>query len=365
VENLVEMTSSFWHGKSVFVTGHTGFKGGWLTLWLDQMGADVHGFSLNPPTDVALFDVADVASVLCGDVRADLADLDALNSALKAAEPEVIFHLAAQSLVRDSYVSPLTTFATNIMGTANLLEAARTVDSVRAVIVVTTDKVYQNTDQNVLFREQDPLGGHDPYSASKAATEIVTASYRASFYNVQDGHPARIATARAGNVIGGGDWATDRLVPDCLRAFAKGQSVLLRYPNATRPWQHVLEPLSGYVRLAENLLSENGANYAKAWNFGPDSADDATVHTVAEAVARHWDGGATVAVENLGDHPHEAGLLKLDSTLARKELDWHPRWGLDRALEQTVAWHRQWLRGADMKVLCQDQINSYISAPVK
>lgn len=356
---MVEMSTFSWRGKSVFVTGHTGFKGGWLSLWLQQMGADVHGLSLNPQSDPALFDAAEVAEGLSGDVRADLADLDALKTALKTARPEVIFHLAAQSLVRYSYTNPLATFSTNIMGTANLLEAAREVDSVRAIVVVTTDKVYQNAEQEIKFCEQDPLGGHDPYSASKAATEIITASYRTSFYNVSDGPPVEIATARAGNVIGGGDWATDRLVPDCLQSFSRGQTALLRYPNAVRPWQHVLEPLSGYLSLAEHLLSEDGANYAKAWNFGPDDSGDATVHTVAETAARFWGDGATVAIESHDDHLLEAGLLKLNGELARNELGWHPCWNLDQALEQTVAWYRQWQKGGNMKSMCLDQINAY------
>ena len=362
MESLVEVNSLFWQGKSVFVTGHTGFKGGWLSLWLAQMGADVHGFALNPPSDPALFDAADIKTVLASDIRADLTDLDTLKLAMKAAKPEVVFHLAAQSLVRESYSNPLATFATNIMGTANLLEVAREVDSVRAIVVVTTDKVYQNAEQEIKFSEQDSLGGHDPYSASKAATEIITASYRSSFYNVMDSHTVQIATARAGNVIGGGDWATDRLVPDCLRSFSKGQTVLLRYPNAVRPWQHVLEPLSGYLSLAEHLLSEDGVNYAKAWNFGPDDSDDASVHTVAETAAKFWGVGASVTLENLGEHPHEAGLLKLDSGLARNKLGWCPFWNLGQALEQTIAWHRQWLKGGNMKALCYDQINAYTAA---
>jgi CDP-glucose 4,6-dehydratase len=359
---MVEMNSSFWRAKPVFVTGHTGFKGSWLSLWLAQMEADVHGFSLSPPSDPALFDVADIKTELASDTRADLADLKALKSSLKAAKPEVIFHLAAQALVRDSYANPLATFATNVMGTANLLEAAREVDSVRTIVVVTTDKVYQNAEQEIKFSEQDSLGGHDPYSASKAATEIITASYRSSFYNVTNSQPVQIATARAGNVIGGGDWATDRLVPDCLRSFSKSQTVLLRYPNAVRPWQHVLEPLSGYLSLSEHLLSEDGANYAKAWNFGPADSDDASVHTVAETAAKFWGDGATVALENLVDHPHEAGLLKLDSGLARTELGWCSCWSLAKALEQTVDWHRQWQRGSNMKALCRDQINAYTAA---
>jgi len=369
VENVEIMMPLVWQGKSVFVTGHTGFKGSWLSLWLAQMGAEVHGFSLNPPSDPALFDVAEISNIISSDVRDDLANLDKLKSALKSAKPEVVFHLAAQALVRDGYKNPLDTFAANIMGTANLLEVVRDVDSVRAIVVVTTDKVYENAEQEILFNEADPLGGHDPYSASKAAAEIITASYRNSFYNVKDGHPAQIATARAGNVIGGGDWATDRLVPDCLRSFSANEAVLLRYPNAVRPWQHVLEPLSGYLVLAEKLLSESGPdfahNFAKAWNFGPDDDADATVHNVAETAARLWGGGASVAVKNNNDNPYEAGLLKLNSTLARNELGWKPRWNLDQALQHTIEWHHQWLKGSDMKSMCQNQINAYILAATK
>lgn len=357
------MNPTFWSDKSVFLTGHTGFKGSWLSLWLDHMGAQVHGFSLNPPSDPALFDVADISTDLASDVRADLADLNALKSALKSAKPEVIFHLAAQSLVRESYAEPLNTLATNIMGTANLLEAVREVDTVRAIVIVTTDKVYENAEKEILFDEQNPLGGHDPYSASKAATEIITASYRASFYKVRDGHAAQIATARAGNVIGGGDWASNRLVPDCLHSFSKGESVLLRYPNAVRPWQHVLEPLAGYLNLAENLSSGDGVDFARAWNFGPDDSGDATVHHVAEEMARLWGGGSTVMVENFDNHPHEAGLLKLNSTHARNELNWAPCWSLNQALEKTVGWHQKWLNGSNMKSACLEQIDAYTSRP--
>lgn len=359
----MRINPSQWCDKSVFITGHTGFKGGWLALWLHQMGANVHGYSIDPPSDPALFDVADVSSVMAEDVRADLADLEALKSALKSAKPDVVFHLAAQPLVRDSYENPINTFATNIMGTANLLEAVREINSVRAVIIVTTDKVYENDEQQSRFVEDDPLGGHDPYSASKAAAEIITASCRASFYNVKGGHPAQVATARAGNVIGGGDWANDRIIPDCVRSFTTGQPVILRYPNAVRPWQHVLEPLSGYLNLAEKLLSENGSIFAKSWNFGPNDNSDASVHCVAETAARIWGQGASVTVKNIDDQPHEMGQLKLDSTLARKELGWKPQWDLQQALEQTISWYRQWQQGADMKAACLEQINTYISTP--
>ncbi len=361
LEDLVSMNTALWYGRSVFVTGHTGFKGGWLTLWLHQLGAKVYGYALSPPTEPSLFEVAGVGTVLASDTRADLADLTHLKSTLNKTQPEVIFHLAAQSLVRESYRDPLGTLASNVMGTAHVLEAARAVDSVRAIVLITTDKVYENRAWVYPYREIDPLGGHDPYSASKAAAEIVSASYRASFFG-DAGHPARVATARAGNVIGGGDWATDRLVPDCLRAFSANESVHLRFPQSVRPWQHVLEPLAGYLQLAEHLLAPDGARFAKAWNFGPDESRDVTVGEVAEAIARHWGEGARVELAPAVEHPHEATLLRLDSTGARNELGWKPRWSLEQALEQIVAWHRGWMQGADMAAISLNQIRVYESS---
>lgn len=355
----VEMTPNFWNGKRVFVTGHTGFKGGWLSLWLHKFGATVHGYALNPPTDPALFDVAAVGSLLASDTRADLADLEQLRTSLKKTHPEVVFHLAAQPLVRESYRDPLGTLRSNVMGTAHVLEAARAVDSVRAVVLITTDKVYENQESAHQYREVDPLGGRDPYSASKAAAEIVAASYRASFFENETSHSANVATARAGNVIGGGDWAADRLVPDCLRSFAKGESVRLRFPRAVRPWQHVLEPLSGYLQLAQQLFGCDGAKFAKAWNFGPDESGDATVGEVAEMIARLWGTNARVEHRPSVENPHEAGLLRLDSTNARAELGWEPRWSLSEALEQTVAWHQAWRRGDDMAAVSVDQIQTF------
>lgn len=242
---MVGSAPEFWRGRSVLVTGHTGFKGGWLTLWLHGLGARVHGYALDPPTEPSLFETAYIRKLLASDTRADLANLTTLKSTFDEAQPEAIFHLAAQSLVREGYRDPLATLASNVMGTAQVLEAARASDTVRAIVLITTDKVYENREWAYPYREIDPLGGHDPYSASKAAAEIIAASYRASFFNGEHGHPAHVATARAGNVIGGGDWARDRLVPDCLRAFGEGKPVRLRFPNAVRPWQHVLEPLAG------------------------------------------------------------------------------------------------------------------------
>lgn len=359
MEGVVMPSTAVWQHASVFLTGHTGFKGSWLALWLHALGARVHGYALNPSTTPAMFDVARVASTLASDTRADLNNLATLRQSLAAAQPRVVFHLAAQSLVRPSYADPVGTFATNVMGTAHLLEAVRSVKSVEAVVIVTTDKVYDNREWSYPYRETDPLGGHDPYSASKGAAEIVTASFRSSFFSCEDGHPARIATARAGNVIGGGDWAPDRLVPDCFKAFAEGSPVKLRYPHAIRPWQHVLEPLSGYLRLAEALLGPDGKRYANAWNFGPDLAGDATVGEVAQAVAKLWGGTARVECPEQVGMPHEAGLLRLDASRARAELGWRPQWTLEHALQQTVGWHQAWLAGEDMAARTFRQIGEY------
>lgn len=359
LENLVNIDGNFWRSRSVLVTGHTGFKGGWLAAWLHGLGAQVHGYALDPPTVPSLFEVARVGAMLASDTRADVADLDALRRAIDQANPEIVFHLAAQPIVREGYRTPIETLKTNIVGTAHLLEAVRTSGSVRAVVVVTSDKVYENRERAYPYREADPLGGRDPYSASKACAEIVTSSYRASFFTAPSGHPARVASVRAGNVVGGGDWAADRLVPDCNRAFAAGEPVRLRFPGAVRPWQHVLEPLSGYLQLASRLLSDNGEDYARAWNFGPDAADVATVRDVVEWAARLWGAEGLVDPAPSADNPHEAGLLHLDSTLARSQLGWRPRWSVRQALERTVAWQKAWLRGDDMTRFSVAQITDY------
>jgi CDP-glucose 4,6-dehydratase len=342
------------------VTGHTGFTGGWLTLWLHRLGSRVHGYALNPPTDPSLFEVARIKSVLASDTRADLADLRQLRNVFNETKPEVVFHLAAQPLVRQSYRDPLETFSSNVMGTAHVLEAGRETPSLRALVLVTTDKVYANREQNLPYRETDPLGGHDPYSASKAAAEIIAASYRESFF--ADEARANVATARAGNVIGGGDWATDRLVPDCLRAFAANQPVRLRYPKSVRPWQHVLDAVRGYLLLAERLLAPDGRRFAGGWNFGPGVSGDATVADVASTVARLWASGAAVELAPSPRNPHEAGPLRLDSTLARTELGWEPRWSLPQALEHTMRWHQAWKRDSDMAAVSLEQISAYEGA---
>lgn len=358
MENMVRTRSDTWAGRKVFVTGHTGFKGGWLALWLNRLGAVVHGYALNPPTSPSMFDASEVSSVMASDIRADLADLSRLKEAISETNPEVVFHLAAQALVRESYHDPIATFASNVTGTAHLLEAVRGVSSVRAVVIITTDKVYENREWAYPYREIDALGGHDPYSASKAAAEIVAASYRASFHDRSDA-PTHVATARAGNVIGGGDWAADRLVPDCFRAFAYKQAVRLRFPDAVRPWQHVLEPLAGYIQLAELLLSSCGADYARAWNFGPDIHGDATVGQIAQIVADYWGEGAEVELFPSDGNPHEAGLLRLDSSSSRTMLCWKPRWSIPEALKHTVDWHHAWLRGENMTKVSLAQIAAY------
>ena len=354
------LTASLWNNQAVFVTGHTGFKGSWLILWLRLLGAKVSGYALNPPTTPSLFEVAQVAQGLETDYRADLADLAKLRSALTETQPTVIFHLAAQPLVRESYRDPLQTFATNVLGTANLLEAARTIGSVRAVVVVTTDKVYENQEWLYPYREVDPLGGHDPYSASKAASELVTVSYYRSFFADRS---VGVATARAGNVIGGGDWAKDRLVPDCLRAFEQGQPVTLRYPYAVRPWQHVLEPLSGYLLLAEKLFIDP-VTYSTSWNFGPNATDEATVGQVADMMCKLWGEGAQVNSEVLTEKPHEAGTLKLDTSQSHHQLGWMPQWSIQQALTATVEWQKAWLRGQAMDQFCREQIQTYRATDV-
>lgn len=359
MEGLVGMRGSVWNDCPVLITGHTGFKGGWLSLWLHRLGARVHGYARDIPTVPSLFEAARVAGILATDTRADLADLERLRRILAECAPSVVFHLAAQSIVRGGYSDPIGTLASNVMGTANVLEAVRGQSSVRAVVIITTDKVYENQEWIFPYREIDHLGGHDPYSASKAAAEVVTASYRSSYFGPGKEHGARVATARAGNVIGGGDWACDRLVPDCLRAFAAGEPLRLRYPSAVRPWQHVLEPLAGYLRLAEVLLENSGENFAEAWNFGPDARGDVCVEEVARALACYWGGEAKVEPAPSSVAPHEASQLRLDSSAARTRLKWWPRWSLDDALESTVEWHKNWLRGDDMREFSLQQIASY------
>lgn len=333
VENVVNP----WQGRRVFLTGHTGFKGSWLALWLAHRGAVTRGFALDPETTPNLFTVAAVGRQL-DDVRGDIRNFETLNASLQEFAPEVVFHLAAQPLVRRSYQDPLGTYAANVMGTAHLLEAVRRCLSVRAVVCVTTDKCYQNQEWVWPYRETDPLGGFDPYSSSKACAEIVTAAYRNSFLYSHDGRPIGVATARAGNVIGGGDWSEDRLVPDLIRGFQSGNPPQIRNPHAVRPWQHVLEALRGYLLLAGELLRDP-TRFSSSYNFGPDERDACSVGQLATRIATLWGNGANWR-SNSTPGAHEARLLRLDSSKARAELNWKPSMALETTLEWIVRWHR-------------------------
>lgn len=347
------VTPGFWHGKKVFLTGHTGFKGGWLALWLQKLGAEVTGFALPPPTQPGLFEVAQVASGMQS-VIGDIRDATALAQALTHAQPEIVIHMAAQPLVRHAYAHPVETYSTNVMGLVNLLEAVRQTGSVRAVVNVTTDKCYENREWVWGYRENEALGGHDPYSSSKACAELVSASYRRSYH-------LPLATARAGNVIGGGDWAADRLIPDILRAIEAGQPVQIRHPQAIRPWQHVLEPLYGYLTLAEKLYTHGDIEdspFASAWNFGPAESDAQPVQWLVEQLTARWGRGACWQQDD-GNHPHEAHYLKLDCAKSRSALGWLPRWPLARGLAEIVDWHQHYLAGGDMRTFSLARIDAY------
>ncbi|AMO93785.1 CDP-glucose 4,6-dehydratase [Collimonas fungivorans] len=352
------MNPLFWAGKKVFLTGHTGFKGSWLSLWLQQLGAEVTGFALPPPTDPSLFDIAGVAQGMTS-VIGDIRDGAVLADAMLRAAPDVVIHMAAQPLVRRSYVDPVETYSTNIMGTVHLLEAVRRTRSVRAVVNVTTDKCYENKEWVWGYRENEPMGGFDPYSNSKGCAELVTAAYRNSFFNSAkyDEHRVGLATARAGNVIGGGDWAQDRLIPDILAAFEKGEPVVIRNPHATRPWQHVLEPLRGYLTLAEKLSTE-GAAFADGWNFGPHSDDARPVEWIVNQLAIKWEDDADWKID-AGVHPHEAHYLKLDISKAELLLDWRPAMRLEQSLGLIVDWSREKRAGSNMRKFTQAQIQAY------
>lgn len=349
------VNADFWQGKRVFLTGHTGFKGSWLSLWLQSMGAKVHGLALTPPTTPSLFDEANVGAEMTNTIG-DIRDYATVLEAMWACKPDIIIHMAAQPLVRYSYLAPAETYATNVMGTVHVLEAARHVGTAKAIINVTTDKCYENKEWVWGYREDEPMGGHDPYSNSKGCSELVTSAYRRSFFQ-QSG--IALASARAGNVIGGGDWALDRLVPDILRAFEKSQPVIIRNPHAIRPWQHVLEPLSGYLLLAENLYT-HGQFFAEGWNFGPKDEDARPVQWIVEHLCERWGNGATWVLQP-GNHPHEASFLKLDISKAHQRLQWTPRWSLERALKHITDWHQAWLSGQDMRAICLNQISQYRS----
>lgn len=345
--------ASFWRGKRVLLTGHTGFKGSWLNLWLQEMGAEVSGLSLSPPTEPSLYRLINGTRSPASEGIVDIRDRVAVAARVMVTRPEIVFHLAAQPLVRAGYRDPLMTWETNVQGTANLLDALRIAPDVRVVVVITTDKVYENPETGIAFRESDPLGGHDPYSASKAAAEILTASYRQSYFEARR---IALATARAGNVIGGGDWAEDRLVPDAMRAWNAGTPLEVRRPDAVRPWQHVLEPLNGYMALAERLWSE--PKLADAVNFGPDHTAAASVrHLLSLARDAYGEGETRFADTEQG--PHEAGYLMLDSGLAAERLGYRPCWTLEETVTRTMDWYRRLKRGMAARSLCLNDIDAF------
>ena len=362
LENMA-INKNFWKGKKVLVTGHTGFKGSWLSLWLQSLGAEVIGVSLDVPSTPSLYEQANVSENMIS-LRQDIRDVVAIRKIFQDHLPEVVFHLAAQPLVRLSYREPVETYETNVMGTLHVLEGIRSVDSVRSAVMITTDKCYQNKEWVWGYRETDTLGGHDPYSSSKAAAELLISSYRESYFpqDKYGEHKTAIASARAGNVVGGGDWADDRLIPDIIRAFQNNKEVFIRNPKSTRPWQHVLEPLSGYLELSEQLYKE-GYKFAGAWNFGPIDEGARSVEWILEKLVELWGNGASWINDDT-NHPHEANYLKLDCSKANNELNWHPKWDLSQTLLKIVEWHQLECKKNKCRELCLTQINEYMNTTI-
>ncbi len=342
----------FWKGKRVFLTGHTGFKGSWLSLWLFSLGVEVKGYALNPPTSPSLFNEAKIDSTIDSQI-ADIRDQDTLHKSMTEFNPDILIHMAAQPLVRYSYDAPIETYEVNVIGTAKVLEVSRSCPSLKAIVNITTDKCYENDGRAKGYKENDPMGGYDPYSSSKGCAELVASSYRRSFLQSQG---IGIASVRAGNVIGGGDWADDRLIPDILRSFEKNKPVIIRNPKATRPWQHVLEPLSGYLVLAQNLYQDQ-KKYAEGWNFGPNEKDVQSVDWILDKMISKWPNSSWELDNN--SSPHEAGFLKLDISKAKSKLGWSPVWELSQTLEKIVIWHQAWLNKEDMQAACLTEIEEY------
>lgn len=365
MEVTTPFASSF-TGRSVFITGHTGFKGSWLSLWLHKLGAKVTGYSLPPPTEPNNFVASGVKEVLKSHYEADVRDKNKLRGALEASEPDIIFHLAAQSLVHESYLSPRETFDVNVMGTACLLDGVRILKRPCVVIVVTSDKCYENHEQIQGYREEDPLGGHDPYSASKGAAEIVAAAYRRSFFDPQfiSKHGLKLATVRAGNVFGGGDWATDRIVTDIVKALSTNAPIPVRNPDSVRPWQHVLEPLSGYLALASKMLQSDDSRWCSAWNFGPSEDEMTSVKQLVEKFCQAWGGGSWIDCSDSKSY-HETNVLRLNIDKVERELGWRPRWRLEQAVNRTARWYRHFYNGAtSMREACEEDIALYEATPV-
>ncbi|KRE75413.1 CDP-glucose 4,6-dehydratase [Paenibacillus sp. Soil750] len=349
--------NNFWKHKRVFVTGHTGFKGSWLCMILTKLGAEVYGYSLEPSTVPSLFKLGAVEKLVKMSSIGDIRDPQMLNAAMKQADPDIVIHMAAQPLVRDSYENPYDTYSINVMGTVNMFEAVRKNDNVRAVVNVTTDKCYENKEWLWGYREDEPMGGYDPYSSSKACSELVTSAYRNSFFNNNKSGKVAVASARAGNVIGGGDWAKDRLIPDCINSLLNEKSIVIRNPHSIRPWQHVLEPLHGYLLLAQNLY-ENGEKFATAWNFGPYDTDAKPVNWIVESLCQKWGNFASYKVDQ-NQNPHEARYLKLDCSKAHYELGWRPKWNLNQALDKIIEWSYAYQQEKDIQEICFKQIEDY------
>jgi CDP-glucose 4,6-dehydratase len=356
--------AAFWNNKKVLITGHTGFKGSWLSLVLHHLGAKISGYALDPPTSPNMYDLSGIDDILhstIGDVR----DYDLLQKVLINEKPEIVIHMAAQALVKESYLNPIETYSTNVMGTVHLFEACRQTPSVKAIVNVTTDKCYENREWHWGYRENEQMGGYDPYSSSKGCSELVTSAYRNSFFKGENDQPPKIAlaSARAGNVIGGGDWAEDRLIPDFIRAITQNKKIKIRSPYAIRPWQHVLEPLSGYIDLAEKLYIYKG-EYASAWNFGPDDRDAKNVEWITGTLCELWGDSAQYEIDKL-PHPHEANYLKLDCSKAIAELDWMPKWDIRAALKSIVEWNKMFISGDNMRIVTEQQIHQYFSSNTK
>ena len=343
---------NFWQGKRVFLTGHTGFKGSWLALWLHSLGAIVKGYALAPPTNPSLFHEARVSSIIDSQIG-DIRDQDILHESMTSFNPDILIHMAAQPLVRYSYDAPIETYEVNVIGTAKVLEVARSCANLKAIVNITTDKCYENDERSEGYKESDPMGGHDPYSSSKGCAELVSSAYRRSFLQEQG---VELASVRAGNVIGGGDWADDRLIPDILRSFEKDKPVVIRNPKATRPWQHALEPLSGYLILAQKLY-ENQEDYAEGWNFGPNEKDVKPVGWILDKMITKWPNSSWELDQN--SNPHEAGFLKLDISKAESKLSWKPVWELSQTLEKIIVWHQAWLNKEDIQAVCLAEIEEY------
>jgi CDP-glucose 4,6-dehydratase len=350
---MTMIDKDFWQDKRVFLTGHTGFKGSWLSLWLFSLGAKVRGYSLNPPTTPSLFNEAKI-DLLIDSCIGDIRDQDTLHESMVSFNPDILIHMAAQPLVRYSYNEPIETYEVNVVGTAKVLEVARSCSNLKAIINITTDKCYENDGRTEGYKENDPMGGYDPYSSSKSCAELVTSSYRRSFLQEQG---VGLASVRAGNVIGGGDWADDRLIPDILRSFEKNKPVIIRNPKATRPWQHVLEPLSGYLVLAQKLYKDQ-KEYAEGWNFGPNEQDVKPVDWILNKMIVSWPNSSWKLDES--SNPHEAGFLKLDISKSKSKLDWNPVWELSHTLERIISWHKAWLNKENMQIVCLTEIKIYM-----